>query len=79
VLNSFSDPHQQCFLRGHTDYISSVHISPSGRWIASGQQGAESDVIVWSYETKDIKYRLEEHQFGIDAVMFSRDDVRSSN
>lgn len=75
VLNNFSDPHQQCFLRGHSDYITSMHISSSGRLIASGQQGTNSDVIIWDYESKSIKYRLEEHQFGIDAVKFSRDEV----
>ena len=75
VINNFSDPHNQCFLRGHKQLISCMDMSETGTLVASGEQGTESDVIVWDYETKELKYRFEEHLNGIDAVRFSKDEV----
>ncbi|XXQ35592.1 WD domain, G-beta repeat [Plasmodiophora brassicae] len=74
VINDLNDPHRQAFLRGHTQTVTCVDVSGSGRLIASGQLGAESDVIVWDFDTKSIRYRFEEHQSGIAAVCFSWDE-----
>lgn len=44
------------------------------RYIASGQGGHNSDVIVWSFETGAILFRLSEHDHGVAFVDFSHDD-----
>lgn len=44
------------------------------RYIASGQGGHNSDVIVWSFEERSILFRLSEHDHGVAFVDFSNDD-----
>ena len=71
VVADLSDPHNQVFLRGHDDFITSIAVSPSGRYIASGQRGDNADVIVWDFEEKRLLYRMQSHDHGIAAVSFS--------
>ena len=68
------DPHKQTFFRGHDDSISCLTVSSSGGIIASGQDGAESDVIVWDYEAKEVMFRCEEHRHGVAALAVSEDE-----
>ena len=44
------------------------------RYIASGQRGHNSDVLVWSFEERSILFRLSEHDHGVVFVDFSHDD-----
>uniref|UniRef100_A0A7S1HLU2 EML-like first beta-propeller domain-containing protein n=3 Tax=Hemiselmis andersenii TaxID=464988 RepID=A0A7S1HLU2_HEMAN len=74
VIADMSDPHNQVFLRGHDDYITCIALSPSGRYIASGQQGENADVIVWDFDEKRLVYRLQSHDTGIACVSFSHDE-----
>ena len=74
VIADFNDPHQQEFLRGHDDDISTLSVSPSGNLIASGQQGTNSDVIIWDYASRQIKFRFSEHDHGVNTVAFSHDE-----
>lgn len=74
VIADFDDPHDQCFFQGHDSNISCVKLSPSGRMIASGQSGENSDVIVWDYSGKRLIYRFEEHDFGVKSISFSHDE-----
>ena len=69
-----SDPHKQTFFRGHDADITCLTVSKSGRFIASGQAGQESDVIVWDYENKSMMFRCQEHDNGINAVAFTEDE-----
>jgi WD40 repeat protein len=77
VVASLSDPHQQAFLRGHTEPISCLHVSVDGRLAASGQRGRIADVIVWDLVQRREIYRLQEHDAildgGISTVAFSED------
>jgi len=75
VIQSFLDPHDQHFLAGHDGPISSLCMSKSGRYFASGQNGENSDVLVWDFETKQICYRLSEHDHGIKCIAFSDDEL----
>lgn len=79
VIASLSDPHDQAFLRGHTEPISCLHVSADGRLAASGQRGRIADVIVWDLAQRRELYRLQEHDAlldgGISTVSFS-DDAR---
>lgn len=44
------------------------------RYIASGQGGHNSDVIVWSFQERSLVFRLSEHDHGVAFVDFSHDD-----
>ena len=74
VVADLSDPHNQVFLRGHDDFITTISVSPSGRYIASGQRGEHADVIVWDFEEKRLLYRMQSHDHGIACVSFSHDE-----
>eukprot|EP01083_Nonionella_stella_P226586 804550_1 len=74
VVSDLTDPHKQLFLRGHDDFITCVDISKSGKMIASGQIGDNSDIIIWNFEEKSILFRLAEHEFGIECLSFSSDE-----
>ena len=56
------------------DFITSISVSPSGRFIASGQRGDNADVIVWDFEEKRLLYRMQSHDHGIACVSFSHDE-----
>lgn len=73
VITALDDPHNQTFLRGHTQNISSLAVSPDCSVIASAQPGKESDVLVWDNTSRRMMYRLSEHDFGIAAMGFSHD------
>ena len=68
------DPHQQTFFRGHDDNVSCLALSSSGRFVASGQRGKSSDVIVWDYEARSSIFRCEEHDAGVASVAFTHDE-----
>jgi len=74
VVCDLADPHDQVFLRGHDNDITCLVLSPSGRYVASGQSGYNSDVVVWDFESKSLLYRLSEHDHGISSVAFSHDE-----
>jgi WD40 repeat protein len=68
------DPHKQTFFRGHDAAITCLAVSTSGRLIASGQSGTDSDVIVWDFENKSVLFRCQEHDNGVAAVAFTEDE-----
>ena len=74
VVADLSDSHNQVFLRGHDDFITTISVSPSGRYIASGQGGDNADVIVWDFDEKRLLYRMQSHDHGIACVSFSHDE-----
>ena len=74
IVADLDDSHQQSFLRGHRDTISVLVLSPSGRYIASGEHGRDADVVVWDFETKEMLYRLSEHDHGVAGLAFSHDE-----
>lgn len=52
---------------------------PQGRLLATGQAGADSDVVVWEAETGKVVYRFEEHDHGVADVAISDDEVRDAS
>lgn len=67
----------QTFLRGHDNEISCITISPSGKYIASGQKtfmGFQADIIVWDFEDKSLLYRLKMHKVLIQSLSFSHNE-----
>ena len=65
VVCDMADPHDQVFLRGHDDNITCLALSNSGRYVASGQYGDNSDAIVWDYDSKKLLYRMSDHDHGV--------------
>jgi WD40 repeat protein len=64
----------QRFLRGHTTDISTISISSSGRYIATGQRtysGFKADIIIWDFETGSLVHRLTIHKSLIQSLCFS--------
>ena len=64
----------QIFLRGHTNTVSCLTVSPSGRYIASGQEthmGFKADIIVWDYQTKQAYCTFSLHKVRVEALSFS--------
>jgi WD40 repeat protein len=74
VIGDLIDAHTQEFLRQHDDAITAIAVSSSGRMIASGQQGENSDVIIWDFETKKVMHTLEEHDYRVQDIAFSDDE-----
>ena len=67
----------QTFLRGHTNTVSCIAISPSGRFIANAQEthmGFKADIIVWDYEKKEQYCRFSLHKVNVEALSFSYND-----
>ncbi|XP_044754994.1 cilia- and flagella-associated protein 52 [Coccinella septempunctata] len=68
---------QQSFLTGHTNIISAMDVSRSGKYVASGQInhiGFKASVIIWDFEKRCILSQHELHKVRVEAVMFSFDD-----
>jgi WD40 repeat protein len=68
---------KQEFLSGHTNTVSCVAVSRSGRFIASGQvtyMGFKADIFVWDFHQRDIYCKLTLHRNNIEALAFSPTD-----
>jgi len=74
VVTNLKNPTQQVFLEGHAGTVLSLTASSQGTLVASGEDGENSDVCVWDYATKQLKYRLMKHRFGIQSLAFSNDE-----
>ncbi|CAM9155645.1 unnamed protein product [Ectocarpus fasciculatus] len=73
-IGDLTNPHSQRFLRGHNGHLTCLTISPSGRYVASGQEGENSDIFVWDFETSEKIYSFEEHDYKIQSLSFSHDE-----
>ena len=74
VIRDVGSPQSQRFLRGHSDAVSCIAVSPSGRYVASGQvtyMGFQADAIVWDFETGEIVHRLNLHKVKVESLAFA--------
>eukprot|EP00955_Chlamydomonas_euryale_P053912 355645-Chlamydomonas_euryale.AAC.15 len=65
VLRDKNDPRAQEFLQGHSDKVSCLALSKSGRYLASGQityMGFTADIIIWDLETRQLMHRMALHK-----------------
>ncbi|GAX75920.1 hypothetical protein CEUSTIGMA_g3363.t1 [Chlamydomonas eustigma] len=77
VLRDKKDARAQEFLQGHSDKVSALALSKSGRFLASGQityMGFTADVIIWDLETRQLLHRMALHKVKIQALDFSCDE-----
>lgn len=64
----------QRFFEGHTNAISAVTVSKSGKYVGSGQVnyvGFRSPIIIWDFGTARILAKYESHKVRVDSVAFS--------
>jgi len=62
------------FFQGHTNVISAVAVSRTGRYVGAGQvnyMGFRSPVIVWEFETGHVVTKYEPHKVRVQSVAFS--------
>lgn len=74
VIRDTDSVQQQRFLRGHSDAVSCIAVSPSGKYVASGQvtyMGFQADVIIWDFETGEVVHRLNLHKVKVEALAFA--------
>lgn len=65
---------QDQFLKGHSNYISCMTLSNSGRYLASGQKtysGFKADIIIWDLQTMSLIHRFSIHKYLIQSLCFS--------
>ncbi|KAL2101062.1 hypothetical protein ACEWY4_002823 [Coilia grayii] len=65
---------KQKILYGHTNNVSCVAVSKSGKYVASGQvtfMGFKADVIIWDFAERCIYARLQLHKAKVEALAFS--------
>jgi len=77
VIRNVANPSEQHFLQGHSDNVTCLTVSPSGRYMASGQQthmGFQADVIVWDLESLSMVHRLKLHKVKVEAISFNCDE-----
>ncbi|XP_030062176.1 cilia- and flagella-associated protein 52 [Microcaecilia unicolor] len=70
--------HKQCFLQAHTNNVSCVAVSVSGKYIASGQvtyMGFKADINLWDYAKKQLLATLTIHKVKVQALSFSPNDL----
>ena len=65
---------QDQFLKGHSNYVSSMALSNSGKYLASGQKtysGFKADIIIWDLQTMSLIHRFSIHKYLIQSLSFS--------
>lgn len=71
------ETNRQTFLRGHTNTISTVDISPTGKMVASGQtnhMGFRAYVIIWDWQSRKEISRYELHRVKVQSLCFSSNE-----
>ncbi|XP_072882054.1 cilia- and flagella-associated protein 52 isoform X1 [Hemitrygon akajei] len=69
---------QQAFLESHTNNISFVTVSKSGKYIATGQvtyMGFKADILIYDYFKKAVHATMTLHQAKVEALAFSPNDL----
>ncbi|KAI8814379.1 quinon protein alcohol dehydrogenase-like superfamily [Cladochytrium replicatum] len=77
VISNTRKQNSQEFLQGHTNIISCIALSRSGKYIASGQvthMGFQADIIIWDFATRTLLRRLTLHKVKVQALAFSPSD-----
>lgn len=79
-IEDLNNPQEQKLLRGHDMQISAVTVSPSGKYIASGQvgtknfKGSAAPIFVWNIETGKRSFVLRGLTQRVNIIEFSEDE-----
>ncbi|XP_024535234.1 cilia- and flagella-associated protein 52 [Selaginella moellendorffii] len=74
VLRHRGDDHNQEFLQGHSNKVSCLAISRSGKYLATGQvsyMGFTTTIIIWDLEERRILHQLNLHKVKVESLSFS--------
>lgn len=77
VIRKLHEVRAEAFLQGHSNRISCISVSPSGRYIASGQvtfMGFQADVCLWDFAERKILHRLTLHKVKVASLAFNADE-----
>eukprot|EP01065_Artemidia_motanka_P037097 TRINITY_DN4531_c0_g3_i1.p1 TRINITY_DN4531_c0_g3~~TRINITY_DN4531_c0_g3_i1.p1 ORF type:complete len:672 (+),score=195.13 TRINITY_DN4531_c0_g3_i1:96-2018(+) len=77
VIRQIGDPRADEFLRGHSNAVSCVTVSPSGKYVASGQithMGFQADICVFDFASRKRLHRFSLHKVKVQALAFSHDE-----
>jgi len=80
VVGDLNDIHTQMFLRGHDMQVTALAASPSGRYLASGQQGTvhfrgyAAPIFLWDLTTGERVSVLRGITEGVECLAFSEDE-----
>lgn len=69
---------QKVYLRGHTDKVTCIAVSNTGKYIASGQQthmGFKADIIVWDFQNQTLYHTFTLHNVKVQALAFSPNEL----
>lgn len=69
--------HKQVILNGHNNTITCVEMSPTGRFLASGQanhMGFKANVCIWDFDKRELYGRHALHKVKVEAVAFSHNE-----
>lgn len=64
----------QRFFEGHTNSISAITVSESGKYVGSGQMnymGFRSPIIIWEFKSSQVVAKYESHKVRVESVAFS--------
>ncbi|RVE76502.1 hypothetical protein OJAV_G00008540 [Oryzias javanicus] len=76
ILKRITDGKQE-FLRGHTNNVTSISVSKSGSYIASGQitsWGFKATIFIWNYSQRSVHAELQFHKVKVESLAFSPND-----
>ncbi|CUG89220.1 WD40 repeat-containing protein, putative [Bodo saltans] len=77
VVREIGNPKATGFLNGHSDKISCLAVSNSGRYVASGQSthmGFQADICVFDFQERKLVHRMLLHKVKVQALAFSADE-----
>ncbi|XP_055909541.1 cilia- and flagella-associated protein 52 isoform X1 [Eupeodes corollae] len=77
VVITNTKTNEQEFLTGHTNMVSCLHVSHSGKYVASGQinhMGFRAYVILWDYKERREIARHDLHKVRCETVCFTAED-----
>lgn len=78
VIREIGNPRATEFLTGHSDKVSCLAVSRTGRYIASGQithMGFQADICVFDWATRKLVHRMLLHKVKVQALSFSADEL----